>query len=119
MDQDGYLYIVARESDMIKSGGHRINPQEIEEVVAALPEVAQCAVVGVEDPLLDEAIAAFVVLANGKTIDVRTIMHRCHQHLPRFKLPHHVLFVADLPRTETGKLQRQKLKQWFLEKNQP
>jgi acyl-CoA synthetase (AMP-forming)/AMP-acid ligase II len=113
MDEEGFIYIVARESDMIKSGAHRIGPKEIEDVIEKLPEVAQAAVVGVPDELLGEAIAAFLVLVEGAVLDKKQVLQACHADLPRFKMPGHVRFVDALPRTQTGKLRRNELKEWF------
>jgi long-chain acyl-CoA synthetase len=113
MDADGYFWIVGRESDMIKSGAHRIGPKEIEDVVEKMPEVAQCAVVGVPDEILGEAIVAFVVPVAGQTVNEPQVLKVCHEHLPRFKMPGHVRLVDSLPRTDTGKLRRNELKEWF------
>ena len=89
------------------------SPEEIEDVVEQLPEVAQAAVVGVPDELLGEAIAAFVVLLDGAELTVKQVLKACHAGLPRFKMPTHVRFVETLPRTQTGKLRRSELKEWF------
>ena len=113
MDEDGFIFIAGRESDMIKSGAHRIGPKEIEDVAEMLPEVGQCAVVGVPDDILGEAIAAFVVLVEGEQLAEKQLLRHCHRHLPRFKMPGHVRFVETLPRTPTGKLRRKELKEWF------
>ncbi len=113
MDEEGYITIVGRETDMIKSGAHRISPKEIEEVIETLPHVAQCAVVGVPDDLLGEAIAAFVVPEKGIQLTAEHVLRICHDHLPRFKMPSHIRFVDSLPRTSTEKLRRQDLKNWF------
>jgi acyl-CoA synthetase (AMP-forming)/AMP-acid ligase II len=113
MDDDGYVFIVGRESDMIKSGAHRIGPKEIEDVVEKLPEVAQCAVVGVPDELLGEAIVAFCVPVEGATITPMAVLRICHEHLPRFKMPGQVRVVDVLPKTDTGKLRRNELKEWY------
>jgi len=115
MDEDGFLFVVGRESDMIKSGAHRIGPKEIEDVVEQMPEVAQCAVVGVPDELLGEAIVAFVVPVDGATLSPTQVFRTCHEHLPRFKMPGEVRIVTSLPRTDTGKLRRNELKDWFAE----
>lgn len=113
MDEDGFIFIAGRESDMIKSGAHRIGPKEIEDVVEKLDEVNQCAVVGVPDELLGEAIVAFVVPVGGKTVTPQQVLKQCHDHLPRFKMPGHVRVVDNLPKTDTGKLKRNQLKEWF------
>ena len=113
MDEDGFIFIAGRASDMIKSGAHRIGPKEIEEVVEMLPEIAQCAVVGVPDEILGEAIAAFLILVEGEEVTEKQVLRHCHRHLPRFKMPGHVRFVDALPRTPSGKLRRRELKDWF------
>lgn len=106
MDEEGFLFIQGRESEMIKSGAHRIAPREIEEVIEAMPEVAEVAVTGVPDELLGEAIVAFVVPATGATVDPQKVQRRCLEHLPRFKVPTLVREIAALPRTPTGKVKR-------------
>jgi len=113
MDEDGFIFIVGRETDMIKSGAHRIGPKEIEDVVEQLPEVAQCAVVGVPDELLGEGIVAFCVPVKGAVITPSAVLRICHEHLPRFKMPGQVRVVDVLPRTDTGKLRRNELKEWY------
>ncbi|PID38917.1 MAG: AMP-dependent synthetase [Deltaproteobacteria bacterium] len=111
-DKDGYVYIIGRNTDMMKAGAHRIAPQEIEAVIEKLPEVAQCAVAGIPDELLGEAIAAFIVRTDGAELDEKQVMRACYEYLPRFKMPGHVVFVDTLPRTDTGKLRRSELKSW-------
>jgi acyl-CoA synthetase (AMP-forming)/AMP-acid ligase II len=114
MDEEGFLYIVGRESEMIKSGAHRISPREIEVAVEAALGVRECAVAGVPDELMGQAIAAFVVTEEGRTLDRQTILRACLAELPRFKLPEHVLFVPELPRTSSGKIRRAELVDWFV-----
>ena len=113
MDEDGYLFIVGRESDMIKSGGHRIGPHEIEEVIAAIDGVAECAVVGVTDDLLGQAIAVFIVQRSGAALDERQVKKACFADLPRYKMPTHVQFIDALPRSDRGKLLRSALRERF------
>ena len=112
LDEDGFLFLVGRQSEMIKSGGHRIGPQEIEEVVAEVPGVAECAVAGVPDELLGQAIVAFVVREPGEagaSLTDRTIKKACFERLPRFKMPAEVRFVDALPRSDRGKILRSEL----------
>jgi acyl-CoA synthetase (AMP-forming)/AMP-acid ligase II len=114
LDDEGFLFLVGRETDMIKSGGHRIGPHEIEEVVAEVPGVAECAVVGVPDELLGQAIVAFVVRDPGEIgagLTNRAIQKACFERLPRFKMPAEVRFVDALPRSDRGKLLRSELAQ--------
>lgn len=113
MDDEGYLYIAGRESEMIKSGAHRIGPGEIEAVIARIPGVRNCAVAGVPDQLLGQAIAAFIVPEAGTTLDLQAIKRACLNDLPRFKLPEHILIVPNLPHNQNDKLQRSALVEMF------
>lgn len=112
VDDDGFFFIIGRNTDMIKSGAHRIGPKEIEAVIEKLPEVSQCAVAGIPDELLGEAIVAFVVRQANAELDEKQVLRTALEHLPRFKTPAHVVFVDSLPRTDTGKLRRSELKSW-------
>ncbi len=109
MDEEGFVFIIGREGDMIKSGGHRIGPHEVEAVVAEVPGVGECAVVGVDDELLGQSIAAFVVPAPGATLDEYTIRKACFLELPRYKQPAHVRIVDSLPKSDRGKVLRREL----------
>jgi long-chain acyl-CoA synthetase len=106
LDPDGYLYISGRNNEMIYSGGHRIGPQEIENVISALPGVGECAVVGVKDEMLGERVVAVMVPQEGEPIDGRFVQRGCLAALPRHKVPTEVRFVAELPHSEQGKLLR-------------
>ncbi len=114
-DDEGFLYIVGREGDLIKAGAHRVGPQEIEAAIERLEGVEQCAVVGVPDALEGEAIAAYVVLAPGSELDERALLRHCREELPRHKTPAHFRIVDALPSTDTGKLRRAALRGWFAE----
>lgn len=105
-DPDGYLYISGRNNEMISSGGHRIGPQEVENVISALPGVAECAVVGVKDEMLGERLVAVLALQEGEQIDGRFVQRACLAALPRYKVPTEVRFVTELPHSERGKLLR-------------
>jgi acyl-CoA synthetase (AMP-forming)/AMP-acid ligase II len=119
MDDEGFLFIVGRESEMIKSGAHRIGPEEIESAVERIPGVRECAVAGVPDAMLGQAIAAFIVVEEGAQVDRQSVLRSCLDELPRFKLPEHVLMVSELPRTSTGKVRRQALVEWYMKQNPP
>jgi long-chain acyl-CoA synthetase len=109
MDSEGYLYLVGRRSDMIKSGAHRIHPQDIEDVIAELPQVREVAVVGVDDPILGQAIRAFVALAEAAVLTPMQIQAHCRERLANYKIPKIVTMVASLPRTASGKIRRAEL----------
>ena len=110
MDDEGFITIAGRESEMIKSGGHRISPKEIEEVAEQHPGVLECAAVGLPDELLGEAVALFVVAAAESGLDERALLKHCFGQLPRYKMPARVRFVDSLPRTATHKLMRRALR---------
>lgn len=106
MDEDGYIFIQGRESDIIKSGGHRINPNDIEEVIAELAGVSEVVVVGVNDEILGQTIKAVIVLRPGASVDTMAIKAHCLRRLPPYKVPKHIEFNTELPRTASGKVRR-------------
>ena len=106
LDDEGFLFLQGRRSDVIKSGAHRISPQDIEHVIAALPDVVEVAVVGTPDAMLGEAIKAVVALRPGAALDAMSVRRHCREHLPRYKVPATVEFAARLPRTASGKVMR-------------
>jgi long-chain acyl-CoA synthetase len=110
-DADGYLYIVGRRSDMIKSGAHRISPKEIEEVILEMHEVHEVGVVGVPDEILGEAIRAVIVLKDGFEPDAKKVQRHCQTKLASFKIPKEVVFTGELPKTSSGKIRKFLLKE--------
>jgi acyl-CoA synthetase (AMP-forming)/AMP-acid ligase II len=111
MDDEGYLYIVSRKSDMIKSGAHRIAPKEIEEIILEHEGVHEVAVLGIEDDILGEAIKACVVLKDEKSCTKKEIVAHCRRNLPAYKVPHQVQFYQRLPKTTSGKIKKNELRQ--------
>jgi len=111
-DEEGYLYFVARKDDIIKSRGEKVSPREVENVVSALPGVVQAAVLGLPDPLLGEAIEAYVVIEAGCALTERDILRHCLDHLEHFMVPKSVTIVPTLPMTSTGKVDKTALRDW-------
>ena len=109
LDADGFLWLAGRRSDMIKTGAHRVHPQDVEEVIAELPGVREVGVTGLDDPLLGHVVAAFVV-RDGDTPTEMTLKAHCRQRLAGYKIPKQVAFVAELPKTASGKIRRAALK---------
>ncbi len=105
-DEEGFLYIVGRSSEMIKSGAHRISPKDIEEVIQELEGVEEVAVVGVPDELLGQVIKAVVVRSPGAKLEARDILRHCKANLATYKMPKRVEFTDRLPRTASGKIRR-------------
>ena len=110
IDEEGFLYIVSRKSDMIKSGAHRISPKEIEEIILEHGSVHEAAVVGIEDEILGEAIKACIVLKDGLVCTSRELLAHCHKQLPLYKVPQHIEFLKELPKTSSGKIRKIDLK---------
>ncbi|WMJ82384.1 AMP-binding protein [Clostridium sp. MB40-C1] len=112
IDEDGYIYIVSREKNIIKTGGNRTSPKEIEDIIVEIPEVIECAVIGVYDDILGEAIKAFVVLkGSDSNIDEKYIKSFCKEKLASFKVPKYVEFLKSLPKNSSGKILLGKLKE--------
>lgn len=109
MDDEGYLYFIGRGDDIFKSGGEKVAPKEIEAVLHDIPGVREAAVVGVPDEVLGRAIKAYVVLEQGADLGEREVKRRCREKLESFFVPRHVQFVAELPRTDTGKVKKSAL----------
>jgi acyl-CoA synthetase (AMP-forming)/AMP-acid ligase II len=110
MDEEGFIYITGRSSEMIKSGAYRVSPNEIEEVLFRHPDVFEAGVVGVEDDLLGEVIVALVVPKAGKQPRPNELLAHCAQHLASFKRPKDIFLTAELPRSTNGKILRQPLR---------
>jgi 2-aminobenzoate-CoA ligase len=114
MDADGYFFYQARTDDMIVSAGYNIASPEVEDALMTHPAVAECAVIGVPDEERGQIVKAFVVLRPGQQADdamARVLQEHVKQSIAPYKYPRAVAFRADLPRTQTGKLQRFKLKE--------
>jgi long-chain acyl-CoA synthetase len=108
-DADGFFFHQGRSKEILKIGGHRASPIEIEHVVAEHPAVAEAAVIGASDALMGEVPAAFVVLQPGQTTTAEDIRKFCRERMPLYKIPVSVTFVEALPRNEAGKLLRGEL----------
>jgi acyl-coenzyme A synthetase/AMP-(fatty) acid ligase len=106
MDEDGYLYFVARKDDVIKCRGEKVGPREVENAVCQLDGVAEAAVVGVPDPLLGQAVALIVVPRDGTSLTERQVRAHCARTLDDFMQPRYIQIAADLPRTENGKIDK-------------
>ncbi len=108
-DEEGYFYFVARKDDIIKSRGEKVAPKEVESVLYRLEGVVEVAVIGVPDPILGEAIKAFVVVAEGSDLDERAVLRHCRRHLEDFMVPKYVEFRTALPKNASGKIDRLQL----------
>jgi len=112
VDEEGYLYIVDRKKDMLICSGMNVYPREVEEVLYQHPSVAEAAVVGMPDELRGEVPIAFVALAAGKSVTEKELLSFCRARLARFKVPRKIEFRDQLPKTATGKVLKQDLRNW-------
>lgn len=109
-DKDGYLNFFDRSKDIIKRAGENIAATEVERVLNDHPQVRESAVIGVFDPLRDEAVKAYVVLQDGPAVEPDELVAWCAKYLAKFKVPSFIEFRADLPKTSIGKIQKFVLK---------
>ncbi|MPZ36342.1 MAG: AMP-binding protein [Rhodospirillales bacterium] len=115
-DADGYVFLCDRKRDMIISGGVNIYPAEIESVLILMPGVRDCAVFGIPDEEFGEQICAYVEPQSGAAIDATAVRGYLGQHLARYKVPKVVEFSAALPREDSGKIFKRKLRNPYWEK---
>jgi long-chain acyl-CoA synthetase len=111
LDNDGYLFIVDRKKDLIKTSGFQVWPREIEEVLSSHPAVAEVGVAGVPDEMKGEAVKAWVVLRAGQSATQADLRAFCREQLAPYKVPSHIEFRSDLPKTLVGKILRRALKE--------
>jgi long-chain acyl-CoA synthetase len=111
MDDDGYVFIVDRKKDLIKTSGYQVWPREIEEVLASHPAVAEVGVAGVADATKGEAVKAWVVLRAGQTAGEADLRAFCREKLAPYKVPSKVEFRTELPKTMVGKVLRRSLRE--------
>jgi long-chain acyl-CoA synthetase len=112
VDPDGYYYVVGRKDNLLKVGGHRINPREIEEALMSSELLVEAAVVGIPDALLGYRLAAAVVPKTGE-VEVKKLLSICSGKLPRFKMPAPILAVKALPKKAGGKIDLDTVKDFF------
>ncbi len=117
-DDDGYLYLVDRRSDMIVTGGENVYPTETENVLCDHPAVRAVAVVGVPDERWGEAVTAAVVLAPSATTDAEELIAFCRQRIAGYKCPKRIMFVEELPKSTVGKLLRRSVRDLVIEQLQ-
>ncbi|MCB9008631.1 MAG: AMP-binding protein [Ardenticatenaceae bacterium] len=108
IDNEGFFYFVGRKDDIIKSRGEKVAPKEIENVLFSLDGVVETAVIGVPDPVLGEAIKAFVVAKDG-ALSEKDILRHCRQHLEDFMVPQQIEFRDVLPKSSNGKIAKKEL----------
>jgi fatty-acyl-CoA synthase len=112
-DEEGYLYVVDRKKDMIKTGGENVASREVEEAIFRHPEVAEVAVFGVPHPKWIEAVTAVVVPKAGASVTADALMVYCRDTLAHFKAPKHIEITDALPKNASGKILKRDLRITF------
>jgi len=116
LDAEGYLYLCDRKRDMVISGGVNIYPAEIEAALVAHPAVKDCAVFGIPDEEFGESLCAHVELQPGNAATAAEIQAFLAQHIAKFKIPNRIVFATALPREDSGKIFKRKLRAPYWEK---
>ncbi|MDA8087226.1 MAG: AMP-binding protein [Nitrospiraceae bacterium] len=106
MDEEGYLYFVARKDDIIKCRGEKVSPREIENVLYSLEGVQEAAAVGVPDEICGQVVKVYVALGKGCALTANDILGHCSRHLENFMVPKKVEIRQSLPKTATGKIDK-------------
>jgi fatty-acyl-CoA synthase len=110
-DEHGLLYVSGRDDEMIVSGGENVFPAEVEDLISGHPEVIEATALGVEDKDWGHRLRAFVVKADGASVDEDAIKAYVRDHLARYKVPREVIFLDELPRNPTGKILKRELRE--------
>jgi fatty-acyl-CoA synthase len=113
VDEEGYITVVDRVKDMIKTGGENVASREVEEMIYRLDGVSEVAVVGLPDPRWIEAVTAIVVAKAGATLTPQDVITHCAGQMAHFKVPKNVVFVDELPKNPSGKLLKRELRQRY------
>jgi long-chain acyl-CoA synthetase len=109
-DEEGFLFLCDRKRDMVISGGVNIYPAEIEAALIGIEDVADCAVFGVPDPEFGESLLAVIERTPGSTISADFVRRELQARLARYKVPRRIEFGTNLPREDTGKIYKRKLR---------
>jgi long-chain acyl-CoA synthetase len=110
VDSDGYFYLVDRAKDMINLSGFKVWPREVEEVLLQHPSLSEVGVVGIADPVCGEAVKAFVVLKQGRSISEQELIDYARERMAAYKAPRYVEFIDALPRNPAGKVLKRELR---------
>jgi fatty-acyl-CoA synthase len=111
IDEEGYITIVDRKKDVIKTGGENVASREVEEAIFRMPQVSEVAVIGVPHPNWVEAVVAVVVVKNGHVLSRHEVQAHCTSAMASFKAPKGVVFVDALPKNPSGKILKRQLRQ--------
>lgn len=109
-DEEGFYYFVGRSDDLIKIKGHKVSPREVENVLHGMKGIAEAAVVGLPDPILGQSLKAVIRLQEGVVIQAQDVLRHCAMHLEDYMVPKYVEIVKEFPKTDTGKINKRRLR---------
>jgi fatty-acyl-CoA synthase len=112
-DEDGYYYVVGRKKEMYKSGGENVYPAEVERVIRTTSKVKEVAVIGIKDEKWGEVGCAFIVPEDKQSVSKQDILDACLGQLAKFKVPKQIHFLDSLPKSDSGKILKRKLSEFF------
>ena len=110
LDADGFYWFMGRKKEIIIRAGSNISPLEVEEVLYQHPAVRECGVVGVPHPDWGEVVWAYVALAPDQSASAEELKQFCRNQIASYKVPEHIVFLAELPKGSTGKVHRRSLR---------
>jgi acyl-coenzyme A synthetase/AMP-(fatty) acid ligase len=114
MDEDGFLYFLGRNDDIIKTRGEKVSPVEIENVIYKIEGVKEVAVIGIPDEILGESIVAYVTNYGNIELNGKDIQKECVSKLENFMVPQQVIFLEEMPKSTNGKIDKKSLKELLL-----
>lgn len=114
MDEEGFLYFLGRNDDIIKTRGEKVSPVEIENALYRIPGIKEAAVTGIPDEIMGEAIIAFVTTHNQSGMDEKEILKECMTRLELFMVPQKIVFIDEMPKSSNSKIDKKVLKQMYL-----
>ncbi|MGN6533007.1 MAG: class I adenylate-forming enzyme family protein [Ginsengibacter sp.] len=110
MDEEGFLYFLGRNDDIIKSRGEKVSPVEIENIIYKIKGIREVAVIGFPDEIMGESIVVFVTTHKPLIISEKEIQRQCMPHLESFMIPQKVIFLEEMPKSTNGKIEKKELK---------
>lgn len=115
-DKDGFYFIAGRKKDMIITGGENVYPLEVEHWISSLPQVSETAIVGIPDAKWGEKVTAFIVLQENMSLTLAELKRHCAIKLGSYKIPKELIFLEELPKTPVGKIDKNQLKRFRMDR---
>ena len=110
MDEEGFLYFLGRNDDIIKTRGEKVSPVEVENVIYKIKGINEVAVLGVPDQIMGESIIAYVTTMDSAKLDEKDVQRECMSYLDPFMIPSKVIFLSEMPKSSNGKIDKKELK---------